>query len=115
VAGEALASGKPRLRHPSTAARALDPGRSNTTVKPLFGNQEGAVVGYNPGKPGRPSHSYHSYLIANLRLVLDVEVHDGNQTSSKHGAPGLWALLDRVGQDCRPALLRGDSGGATKP
>jgi hypothetical protein len=28
-----------------------------TTVKPLFGHQEGAVVGYNPGKPGRPSHS----------------------------------------------------------
>jgi hypothetical protein len=61
----------------------------DTTVKPLFGHQEGAVVGYNPGKPGRPSHSYHSYLIANPRLVLDVEVHDGNQTAAKHGAPGL--------------------------
>jgi hypothetical protein len=82
----------------------------DTTVKPLFGHQEGAVVGYNPGKPGRPSHSYHSYLIANLRLVLDVEVHDGNQTASKHGAPGLWALLDRLGRDCWPALLRGDTG-----
>jgi hypothetical protein len=82
----------------------------DTTVKPLFGHQEGAVVGYNPGKPGRPSHSYHSYLIANLRLVLDVEVHDGNQTAAKHGAPGLWALLDRLGRDCWPALLRGDTG-----
>jgi hypothetical protein len=68
------------------------------------------VVGYKPGKPGRPSHSYHSYLIANLRLVLDVEVHDGNQTASKHGAPGLWALLDRLGRDCWPALPRGDIG-----
>jgi hypothetical protein len=82
----------------------------DTTVKPLFGHQEGAVVGYNPGKPGRPSHSYHSYLIANLRLVLDVEVHDGNQTAAKHGAAGLWALLDRLGRDCWPALLRGDIG-----
>jgi hypothetical protein len=82
----------------------------DTTVKPLYGNQEGAVVGYNPGKPGRPSHSYHSYLIANLRLVLDVEVHDGNQTAAKHGAPGLWALLDRLGRECWPALLRGDTG-----
>jgi hypothetical protein len=27
----------------------------DTTVKTLFGNQEGAVVGYNPHKPGRPS------------------------------------------------------------
>jgi len=82
----------------------------DTTVKPLHGHQEGAVVGYNPSKPGRPSHSYHSYLMANLRLVLDVEVHDGNQTAAKHGAPGLWALLDRLGQDCWPSLPRGDTG-----
>jgi hypothetical protein len=82
----------------------------DTTVKPLFGHQEGAVVGYNPSKPGRPSHSYHSYLIANLRLVLDVEIHDGNQTAAKHGAPGLWALLDRLGRECWPSLLRGDTG-----
>jgi len=44
----------------------------DTTVKPLYGHQEGAIVGYNPAKPGRPSHCYHSYLFANLRLVLDV-------------------------------------------
>ena len=28
----------------------------DTTVKPLYGHQEGAVVSYNPKKPGRPSH-----------------------------------------------------------
>src|SRR5271165_492711 len=39
----------------------------DTTVKPLYGHQEDAVVGYNPQKPGRPSHAYHSYFIANLR------------------------------------------------
>jgi len=27
----------------------------DTTVKPLYGRQEGAVVGYKPHKPGRPS------------------------------------------------------------
>src|SRR5215472_9728529 len=42
----------------------------DTTVKPLYGHQEGAVVSYNPHKPGRPSHSFHSYILANLRLVL---------------------------------------------
>ena len=36
----------------------------DTTVKPLYGHQEGAVIGYNPKKPGRPSHSYHTYSMA---------------------------------------------------
>jgi len=80
----------------------------DTTVKPLYGHQQGAVVGYNPKKPGRPSHTYHSYLMANLRLVLDVEVQPGNQHAAKHSAPGLWALLDRLGPACAPWLLRGD-------
>ena len=80
----------------------------DTTVKPLYGHQEGAVVGYNPKKPGRPSHTYHSYILANLRLVLEVEVQAGNQHAAKHSAPGLWALLDRLGPACAPWLLRGD-------
>ncbi len=40
----------------------------DTTIKPLYGKQEGAVVSYNPKKPGRPSHSDHTYLMAGLRL-----------------------------------------------
>jgi hypothetical protein len=80
----------------------------DTTVKPLYGHQQDAVVGYNPTKRGRPSHIYHSYLMANLRLVLDVEVLAGNQNAAKHSAPGLWALLDRLGPECAPWLLRGD-------
>jgi hypothetical protein len=32
----------------------------DVTVKPIYGHQEGAVVGYNPHKPGRPSHTYHT-------------------------------------------------------
>ena len=31
----------------------------DSTIKPLYGHQEGAMVGYNPHKPGRPSHCYH--------------------------------------------------------
>jgi Transposase DDE domain group 1 len=80
----------------------------DTTVKPLYGHQEGAVVGYNPKKPGRPSHTYHSYILANLRLVLEVEVQAGTQHAAKHSAPGLWALLDRLGPARAPWLLRGD-------
>ena len=43
-------------------------------MKPLYGHQEGALVGYNPKKPGRPSHTYHTFAMAGARLVLDVDV-----------------------------------------
>ena len=46
--------------------------------------------------------------MANLRLVLEVEVQAGNQHAAKHSAPGLWTLLDRLGPQCAPWLLRGD-------
>ena len=87
---------------------------ADSTVKPLYGHQEGAVLGYNPKKPGRPSHVYHTYTIAGLRLLLDVDVAPGNGHASKHAAPGLWALLDRIPRDCWPAFLRGDSGFGTE-
>ena len=82
----------------------------DTTIKPLYGHQEGAVLGYNPKKPGRPSHCYHTYSMASTRLVLDVDVSPGDEHASKHSAPGLWALLDRLPRDLWPALLRGDRG-----
>ncbi len=82
----------------------------DTTVKPLYGHQEGAVLGYNPKKPGRPSHCYHTYSMASTRLVLDVDVSPGDEHASKHSAPSLWALLDRLPRDLWPALLRGDRG-----
>ncbi len=82
----------------------------DTTIKPLYGHQEGAVLGYNPKKPGRPSHCYHTYSMASTRLVFDVDVSPGDEHTSKHGAPGLWAFLDRLPRDLWPAILRGDSG-----
>jgi len=81
----------------------------DTTVKPLYGHQEAAVVGYNPAKHGRPSQVYHAYLMAELRLVLEVELAAGNAHTSKHAAPGLWALIERLGPALSPRLLRGDS------
>ncbi len=56
----------------------------DVTVKPLYGHQQGAEIGYNPQKPGRPSHVYHSYFVANLRICLS-----SHQISSNGLA---WAL-----------------------
>lgn len=81
---------------------------SDVTVKPLYGHQEGAKVGYNPHKPGRPSHTYHTYMIANLRLVLDVEVKPGTDVAASHSSPGLWELLDRLPRPSWPHFIRGD-------
>jgi Transposase DDE domain group 1 len=83
---------------------------ADTTIKPLYGRQEGALLGYNPKKPGRPSHAYHSFILANLRLVLDVAVMPGNEHTANHAAPGLWALLERIGKDRWPRMLRADKG-----
>lgn len=81
---------------------------TDTTVKCLYGKQEGAVVGYNPKKPGRPSHSYHSYFMGNTRLTLKVEVKPGNETSSNHSTAGLWQLLESIPMAHWPAFIRGD-------
>jgi Transposase DDE domain group 1 len=81
---------------------------TDATVKPLYGHQEEAVLGYNPGKPGRPSHVYHCYFIAAIRLVVEVEVQAGNRTASQYAQPGLWAWLDTRPREQWPHLLRGD-------
>jgi len=82
----------------------------DTTVKPLYGHQEGAVIGYNPHKPGRPSHAYHSFQISSVRLILDVMVMPGNQHTSKHSEPHIWELLDQLPRDYWPSFVRGDKG-----
>ena len=81
---------------------------TDTTIKPLYGHQEGAIVSYNPSKPGRPSHSYHTYLMAGTRQVLGVEVHAGNEHAAKHTQPGLLKILDELPAHRRPKLVRGD-------
>jgi hypothetical protein len=81
----------------------------DASIKPLYGRQEGAQLGYNPGKPGRPSHVLHTFWVGNLRLVLDVQVTSGKQHTSVHAKAALGRLLDELGEQ-RPALVRGDSG-----
>ena len=77
----------------------------DTTVKPLYGRPEGAVVGYNPKKPGRPSHCYHTYSMAGTRLVFDVDVCAGDERASHQAAHGSVGVVGSdgcgiVGQVC---------------
>lgn len=82
----------------------------DVTVKPLYGNQEGAAIGYNPQKPGRPSHVYHSYFVAGLRISLGVEVRPGNEHAAAKGLPGLWQTLEKLPRHRWPTFIRGDCG-----
>jgi len=82
----------------------------DASIKPLYGRQEGAEIGYNPAKPMRPSHVLHTFWVGNLRLVLDVQVSAGKQHTSGHARAALGRLLDELGEGRRPALARGDSG-----
>jgi Transposase DDE domain group 1 len=87
----------------------------DSTIKPLYGHQEGAEVGYNPHKPGRPSHCYHTYMLSSLRLVLRVDALAGDEHNVARATKGLWALLDHLGPGRRPSLLRGDKSWGIEP
>lgn len=80
----------------------------DSTVKPVFGHQEGAKIGYNPAYKGRPSYSYHSYFIANIRICLGVEVRSGNEHAGSFALPKLFSLIDSMAPENRPFLIRGD-------
>jgi len=80
----------------------------DATVKPLYGKQEGAEIGYNPTKPGRPAHIYHSFFIANIRIALNVDVQNGKNISGFYSTPGLWALLEALPKEQWPQFIRGD-------
>lgn len=101
--GALQASWRPALRHPWI----LD---LDVTVKPIYGRQEGAEVGYNPHKPGRPSHTYHTLFVRHLRLVLDVEVRPGKQHAAAHSRDNLWRVWEGLPQEHRPWMVCGDAG-----
>lgn len=82
----------------------------DSTVKTIYGEQEGAEKGYNPRKPGRPSHNYHSLFVGSLRILLDTDVLPGKKGSGSHGMPRIWQTIDSLPRKCRPSLIRGDIG-----
>jgi hypothetical protein len=91
------------LRHCDGADTGCD-----TTIKTLYGKQEGAVGSDNPHQRGRSSHAIHAYWIANLRLVLHAQLEPGDRHIPAHGRPGLLARLESLPPGHRPTLVRGD-------
>jgi len=81
----------------------------DTTIKPIYGRQEGADISYNPHKPGRPSHTYHTYIMSGTRLILDSEVRPGKEHAPSYTRPELWRFLERLSPSQRPEFIRGDA------
>lgn len=80
----------------------------DTTVKVLYGKQEGAEVGYNPEKPGRPAHIVHTFMMAETHLILDNEILPGKQNAASYSLPRLLEIIDELPVEKRPTLVRGD-------
>lgn len=87
----------------------------DTTVKLLYGHQDGAEVSYNPLKPGRPSHVIHTYWIANVRLVFEAEVKNGKAHAARHSLPRLLDILKELPDGQRPELVRADNAFGIEP
>lgn len=82
----------------------------DTSVKLVFGRQEGAEVGYNPTRPGRPSQSLHVGFIGGLRMLVSMDVQGGKAHGARHMADKTWVWVDSLPSTCKPALIRGDIG-----
>ena len=80
----------------------------DTTIKPLYGHQEGAEICYNPKKLGRPAHVIHTYSMAETRLILDCEVAAGTHQAASYSMPRLLEIINELPPEKRPGLLRGD-------
>ena len=82
---------------------------TDTTVKPLYGHQEGAVIGYNPKKPGAPrtATTPTSWLVCGRCWVWKC-VPETN-TRPSHAQPGLLKVLDDLAPGRKPKLVRGDN------
>ena len=82
----------------------------DVTVKPLYGHQQGAEIGYNRRNRVAPVTSFHSYFIANLRISLGVEVRPGNEHATARGLPGLWNMLEKLSRHQWPTFILGECG-----
>jgi len=79
----------------------------DTTIKPLYGKQDGAVVSYNPHKLGRPSHAIQ---IARQRRQFPQPERCGRGRADHpyRAHPGWTARLhlDNLGVACPPSQAR---------
>jgi hypothetical protein len=81
----------------------------DSSVNTRYGNQEGALKGYNPKKPGRNSHHPIIAFVNDLKLVANFWLRSGNTHSANNFAAFLEDTLEKL-KGKTIGLLRLDSG-----
>jgi len=81
----------------------------DSSVNTRYGNQEGAMKGYNPKKPGRNSHHPIIAFVNDLKLVANFWLRSGNTHSANNFAAFLDDTLQKL-QGKTIGLIRLDSG-----
>ncbi len=81
----------------------------DSTILTRYGNQEGAMKGYNPTKPGRNSHHPLIAFIAEARMAVNFWLRSGNSYTSNNFLNFLENTFERLGGKII-GLFRADSG-----
>lgn len=82
----------------------------DSSVVPRFGEQEGAVIGYNKQRLGKPSHRPLFAFVADWRMVLNAWLRPGN-TSDRNGTKEfIEEALSLLGGRHKVGLIRADAG-----
>lgn len=81
----------------------------DSSVMTLYGEQEGAKKGYNPGKKGRLSHHPLIAFIADVKLVANMWLRSGDCSSANNFLSFLEDTLSKL-KNKTVSLIRLDSG-----
>ena len=81
----------------------------DSTILTRYGNQEGALKGYNPKKPGRASHHPIMAFIPETEMVANIWLRSGNANSSDNFINFLENTISRLDTK-KIGLIRADSG-----
>lgn len=81
----------------------------DSTILTRYGEQEGALKGYNPKKPGRLSHHPILAFVNDLKLVANFWLRSGNTSSANNFCAFLQDTMRKIG-DKKVGLIRLDSG-----
>lgn len=81
----------------------------DSTILTRYGEQQGALKGYNPRKPGRHSHHPILAFVNDLKLVANFWLRSGNTSSANNFRAFLEDTIRKLG-DKIVGLIRLDSG-----